>query len=207
MRPILGIADYGVGNLKSVSNMLSRLGIENFISSRVAEFERATHLVLPGVGAFDAGVKNLKERGLDAFFRDAAARKDRPILGICLGMHLMMESSDEGTEAGLALFRGRCLRFDPEKIGEKVPHMGWADVSPTRPSEIWRGLETEARFYFAHSYHVVPDDPSVVLARADYGLGFVAAIQRGCVTGVQFHPEKSHRFGFTLLKNFSESAA
>lgn len=207
MRPILGIADYGLGNLKSVANMLSRLEIRNFIADAPRALDAATHLILPGVGAFDAGMQNLRDRGLDAYFRAAAARADRPILGICLGMQLLMESSAEGAEPGLGLFRGGVARFDPAAIQAKVPHMGWADVSFARPSPLSAGLAEEARFYFAHSYHAVPADPGDVLARADYGRGFVAAVERGNLAGVQFHPEKSHRFGFAILRNFAGRAA
>jgi glutamine amidotransferase len=159
--------------------------------------------VLPGVGAFDRGVERLRATGWWEPILDFAAA-GKQVLGVCLGMQLLGESSEEGSARGLGLLRARSVRFPAEVDGRrlKVPHMGWNEVRALREAPLLGGLETEARFYFAHSYRLVCDDPTDVVAVAEYGGQLAAYVRRGAVQGVQFHPEKSHRFGLRLFKNF-----
>jgi glutamine amidotransferase len=203
MTPV--IVDYGMGNLGSILNMLKHVGVDSMISAEPAEIEAAGKLILPGVGAFDNGMKNLAERGLVPLLRqrvDAGV----PILGICLGAQLLFERSEEGVLPGLGWIRGQVTRFAfPE--GErrlKVPHMGWNVVESRQPSPLFEGASGEQRFYFVHSYYMSCADERDVLSTTPYGQTFVSGVQRGNVYGVQFHPEKSHKFGMRLLKNFAE---
>lgn len=201
------IVDYGMGNLGSIANMLRKAGAEARIASAADEVARAGKLVLPGVGAFDAGMRNLEERGLLPALRERALGAKVPVLGICLGMQLFCRSSEEGSREGLGWFDARCVRFRfPEGAApRKVPHMGWNTVAAVRESALFRGMPPVPRFYFVHSFHVVCRDPGDVLATTDYGIPFASAVGRGNLLGVQFHPEKSHSFGMRLLRNFAEA--
>ncbi len=199
---LVSIVDYGVGNLGSIRNMLQKIGFDVAFVSTPAGVVSAENLILPGVGAFDHGMAALVERGLAQPLRQRAAAA-APILGICLGMQLLGRGSEEGSSPGLGIIDGACVRFRfPVGSRLKVPHMGWNELAPKRFSPLLAGLESGARFYFTHSYRFVCDDPSDVLAVADHGGEFTAVVQRGSTFGVQFHPEKSHRFGMSLLKNF-----
>ena len=202
---MISVVDYGVANLGSILNMLHKAGAQAEAVSTPDAIARAEKLILPGVGAFDHGMAALSERGLAEALKKRVACASVPLLGICLGMQLLGNSSEEGSLAGLGLIDGRCARF---RFGDerplKVPHMGWNVLAPKRASPLFKGLEENARFYFVHSYHLVCADASDVLATAHYGIEFTAVVQRGNVWGVQFHPEKSHRFGMTLLRNFAE---
>lgn len=201
-RPI-SIVDYGVANLGSIRNMLRKLGLEAELVSTPAGVERASKIILPGIGAFDHGMNELAQRGLVEPLRAKATQERVPFLGICLGMQLMGHGSEEGTRPGLDLIAGTCVRFRfPPGHALKVPHMGWNEPVPKRPSRLLQGLDAGARFYFTHSFHLVCDDPADVLAAAVHGSEFTAMIERGNVMGVQFHPEKSHRYGMTVLRNF-----
>lgn len=205
---MIAILDYGLGNLGSIQNMLRFIGAKCRITADPSEIDAADKLILPGVGKFDAGMSMLVERGLDASVHRAAA-EGRPVLGICLGMQLLGEASEEGELPGLGLVPFRCIRFDfvgmdREAEALKVPHMGWDVVDFSKPSPLVEGVEGRQRYYFVHAYRAVCDDPSDVLMTCEYGVKFAAAVSRGCVYGVQFHPEKSHDFGITLLKNFAE---
>jgi glutamine amidotransferase len=164
-----------------------------------------TRLILPGVGAFGAGMNQLRAQDLVEPIRDAVAA-GTPTLGICVGMQFLFETSDEmGDHAGLGLLKGRVTRF-PSHAELKVPHMGWNQLTPTRESAVTAGLEPGSYAYFVHSYYCAPDDPSDVLLTCDYGFPFAAAVQRGNLYGVQFHPEKSQRTGLQILANFVEAA-
>lgn len=202
---MIHIVDYGVGNCGSIANMLSYLGIENRISNDPKEILGAERLILPGVGAFDAGMQNLEERGLLEPLRQAIRERQTPILGICLGMQLLCAGSEEGRRPGLGVIDAHCVRFDPAATPApiKVPHMGWAELDIVRPGRLFPE-KAYARFYFVHSYHVVCAQPGDVAARALHGISFTAAIERGSVFGVQFHPEKSHRFGMRVLRTFAD---
>lgn len=203
---MITLIDYGVGNLGSIQNMLKKLGAESAIASDIATIERATKLILPGVGAFDAGMGQLNASGLRPALDAAALGRKVPVAGICLGMQLMTEGSEEGRLPGLGWVPARTVRFVPT-AGEtlKVPHMGWSVVSPAKPSPALDFLEGESRFYFVHSYHVACCNRADALLQAQYGsVAFDAAFERDNILGFQFHPEKSHRFGMALLKAFLE---
>jgi glutamine amidotransferase len=199
--PGVSILDYGVGNLGSICNMFRKLAVPVAVATTPAEVDAAQRLILPGVGAFDHGMQALMARGLVDPIR-AAADRGTPLLGICLGMQLLAGSSAEGQMSGLGLVNGRCERFiaTPENP-IRVPHMGWNTVSMARASELFPDDGREWRFYFTHSYHLV-GDPADVVGRCVHGVEFTAAIARKNVMGVQFHPEKSHRFGMELLRHF-----
>lgn len=200
------IIDYGVGNLGSILNMLKRVGAPAIVSSEPDAIRAADRLILPGVGAFDTGMRNLAERELIPVLEERALGDRVPVLGLCLGAQLLTERSEEGSLPGLGWIPGETVAFalDPADTHLKVPHMGWSTVRLPRPLPLFEGLEEEARFYFVHSYHLSCPDPEHVLAYAEHGDEFPAAIGAGNVLGVQFHPEKSHRFGMRLLKNFAE---
>lgn len=201
---MISVVDYGVANLASMLNMLRKVGVEAERVGTPRELESARKIILPGIGAFDQGMVTLRERGL----LDALRRKVRdegvPILGVCLGMQMLGQGSEEGREAGLGLIDATCRRFrPPECAALKVPHMGWNTVAPRGSNPLLDGLDEQSRFYFVHSYYVVCGDPADELAYSRYGQDFTSAVARGNIYGVQFHPEKSHRFGMALLRNFA----
>jgi imidazole glycerol-phosphate synthase subunit HisH len=199
------VIDYGMGNLGSVLNMIRRVGGDARASSNAEEVRSAEKLILPGVGAFDAGVSALRNSGLGEAIRYAVGHNGALLLGICLGMQLLLESSEEGVLPGLALAPGRVRRFQVESQGLRVPHMGWNVVRPKRPSKLLDVGAEEQRFYFVHSYFAECDDEKDVAGVTHYGQDFTSALERGSVLGVQFHPEKSHRFGMAVLKRFLEA--
>lgn len=205
---MISIVDYGMGNSGSIINMLRRIGAESRRAATPAEIETAERLILPGVGAFDNGMQRLGALGMLPALR-ARVAAGTPILGICLGMQLFAEASDEGGERGLGWIRGRVRRLEPRAPADRlpIPHMGWATVELRRQSPLFAELPAGPRFYFAHSYHVDCADPADVLAVADYGGEFVAAVARGPVVGVQFHPEKSLRWGMHLMERFAAQEA
>jgi len=201
------ILDYGMGNIGSVLNMLRKIKAPAKISTRAEDILAADKLILPGVGAFDTGMRHLQNSGTFEAINQKVLSEKIPTLGICLGMQLMMHSSDEGNMPGLGWIEGKTVRFrfkgDVNKL--KVPHMGWNTASIRDYASIFKGLEgREARFYFVHSYHVVCDQEENVLATTQHGYEFASAIRLGNIVGTQFHPEKSHKFGMRLLKNFAE---
>jgi imidazole glycerol-phosphate synthase subunit HisH len=199
------VVDYGMGNVASVLNMLRRIGTEATMSGDPDILARASRLILPGVGAFDAGMRNLRSRGLLGVLRQRVLMDGVPVLGICLGMQLLTEGSEEGGLDGLGWIPGRTVRFrfeDGHKL--KVPHIGWNYVRSAGTNPLVNDAD-RARFYFVHGYHVVCRDEADVAATARYGFEFACAVQRENVFGVQFHPEKSHRFGMTLLDRFVHS--
>jgi imidazole glycerol-phosphate synthase subunit HisH len=199
----IGILDYGVGNVGSLLNMFRRLDLEAHVVSTPDALARVPRLVLAGVGAFDHARRELTARGLTEPL-SAYAASGRPLLGICLGMQLLVDSSDEGKLPGLGYIPGKCMRLDPPiELDLRVPHMGWNSIIPDRGSDLFRGLDDMSRFYFAHSFFVGCHDDSNVLAWTDYGGKFPSMIARDNIVGAQFHPEKSHAFGMTLLENWS----
>ncbi len=206
MSKMIDIIDYDMGNLASIKNMLHKIGCNDVIISREKEdILGADKLILPGVGAFEQGVKNLKRFDLFDAIKEAVERRRTPILGICLGMQLLGRKSEEGNPIdGLSLIPFDTIRFrlNPEY---KIPHMGWNDVKIAKCNALVQGLdEGIQRFYFVHSYHAKCDDESDILMTCNYGYDFAAAVSRGNVYGVQFHPEKSHMYGMNLLKNYVE---
>lgn len=200
---MIAIIDYGLGNLGSIGNMMKVIGVKSVITSDQTEIEKADKIILPGVGAFDAGMKNLEERNLIDFLCQQA-EKGKPILGICLGMQLLGRKSEEGKCSGLGLIPFDNIRFRiPEETPLKVPHMGWDIVTFKQESPLLKGIQGRQRYYFVHSYHARCDREDNVLMTCDYGYEFCAAVVMDNIYGVQFHPEKSHDFGMKLLENFA----
>lgn len=201
---MVSVVDYGVANIGSLLNMLRRSGEEVRAVADPAEVLSAEKLILPGVGAFDNGMRHLREQGLAEPVVEAVTEHDIPLLGICLGMQLLGRGSEEGNEPGLGLVPAVSVRFRfPEGSPFKVPHQGWNKLSLRRPTSLVDEQDPQTRFYFSHSYHLVCDSDDDVLATADYGGPFTAMVQRRGLHGAQFHPEKSHVYGMRLLKTFA----
>ena len=198
------IVDYGVGNLGAIPNMLDRLGSAAIITRDPKLLSQAERIILPGVGAFGAGMRNLQEWNLIEVLDKRIRRDAVPALGLCLGMQLLFERSEESEMPGLGWLRGQVVRFRSTGVDRElpVPHMGWSDLSIARSTALLDGLGDEVRYYFAHSYHAEPADAEDIVATADYRYEFTAVVQRGNIYGAQFHPEKSHRFGLRLFENF-----
>ena len=205
---MISIVDYGMGNLGSIANMLRYIGKSCEITSDPEQLNRAEKLILPGVGAFDSAMQNICDAGLKEALDHVALRRKIPVLGICLGMQLLTNGSEEGVLPGLGWIDAQTLAFRGRVPSQyKVPHMGWNVVrSLQSDAALLKGLyeEDEVRFYFVHSYFVEVAQKSENLLSSEYGVSFDAAINKDNIFGVQFHPEKSHRFGMTLLKNFAE---
>lgn len=200
----VSIVDYGMGNIGSLINMFRRIGVQCEVVSDVGSIARARKIMLPGVGAFGAAMGRIDELELRKVLRAKALDEQVPFMGICLGMQLMTRSSEESPGVkGLDLIPADTLRF-PRALGLKVPHMGWNEVTVSRPTVLTTALPPEPRFYFVHSYYVQADDPADVMLRCYYGHKFDAGLNRGNIFGAQFHPEKSHKFGIALLKGFAE---
>lgn len=199
---MVAIVDYGLGNLGSIANMLRVIGEKSVITDNKEQIRNADRIILPGVGSFDAGIKNLEDRALIEFLKEQA-KEGKPILGICLGMQLLGRKSEEGEQTGLSLIPFDNIRFRvPEKSGLRVPHMGWDIVKFQQESPLLEGIKGIQRYYFVHSYHAVCDDRRNVMMTCEYGYEFAAAVSEKNVYGVQFHPEKSHDFGLNILENF-----
>jgi glutamine amidotransferase len=200
---MITIIDYGMGNLGSVVNMLRRVEVECEVTGDPARIASASRILLPGVGAFDAAMERIDAAGIRPVLDDKALRQRVPVLGICLGMQLLTRGSEEGMQPGLGWIPADTRRL-PGDLGIKIPHMGWNVAERTRPCALTERLDGEIRFYFVHSYCVQTDDPRDTVLRTRYGVDFAAAVQRDNIMGAQFHPEKSHRFGMQLLRNFAE---
>ncbi len=201
---MITIVDYTLGNLNSVANMIRHVGSQCRITNDPDEVVRAEKLLLPGVGAFDRGMEALHESGIAEALSVAVLERRVPILGICLGMQLMTKRSEEGRLPGLGWLDADVVKFRfPEGAGLKIPHMGWNTLSIRHDNPLIRPADRQ-RFYFVHSYHVVCSNQSDVLATCGYGYDFVAAFAHNNIFGAQFHPEKSHRFGMAVMRNFLE---
>lgn len=198
------IIDYGLGNSRSIQNMLIRENIETVITSDIDCVKAAERLILPGVGHFQYGMKQLRQRGLLSLLSNRVLCEKTPILGICLGAQLLGYSSEEGSSPGLGWIKMKTVAFDRSRLSraDKVPHMGWAETRHTS-HPLFDGLEEPARFYYVHSYHFCCVDPGSVISTAQHGYSFPTGVANGNILGVQFHPEKSHAFGRRLLANFA----
>ena len=202
MSGIIAVVDYGAGNLRSVRNALEHVGARVLTARTPAELENADKIVLPGVGAFGAGMAALRRAGFEAPLKEAA-RAGVPLFGICLGLQYLFERSDEmGDHTGLGLLRGRVTRFPAE--GPKVPHIGWNQLHIRREHPLLAGVPSGAYAYFVHSYYARPADPEDVLAETDYGIAFASVVARDNLFGIQPHPEKSQAVGLRILRNFVE---
>jgi glutamine amidotransferase len=200
------IIDYGVGNVASIANMLKKGDFASELTGDPHRIAAAEKLLLPGVGAFDTAALKLRETGLGELIIERA-QAGVPVLGVCLGMQLLLDGSEEGVERGLGLIPGRVRRF-PRSVGDeslRVPHMGWNTVHRVHHPEVLPSVQDEDRFYFVHSYFVDPEDEADTLATTTHGVTFASIVSRGNVTGVQFHPEKSHRMGLRLLTDFARA--
>jgi glutamine amidotransferase len=200
----IAIVDYGMANLRSVQKAFEHVGARAEIISKPEEVEKFDKNVLPGVGAFRDAVVTLRETGLASPILQHIER-GRAFLGICLGLQMLFDVGyEDGEHRGLGVFRGKCIRFDvDEKLGLKVPHMGWNQLDVQRASPLFRELPNQSSVYFVHGYHVVPEDSSIIATTTDYGRPFVSSIWRDNVVATQFHPEKSQKVGLKILSNFA----
>ncbi len=204
---MIAILDYGMGNIASIRNMMRRVGGDAVITSDLESVEELSGIILPGVGAFDNAMQKLNASGIADTLRDFVLERKTPFLGVCLGMQLLFESSEEGKLPGLGFIGGQVRRFKgPEfHAGKlKIPHMGWNVVRPRDDAALFVGLDQEPRFYFVHSYHAVCADDNDIAATCNYGYEFTCSVNRDNIYAAQFHPEKSHRFGMKVFENFME---
>ncbi len=199
------IVDYGLGNLASVLNMFKKIGVKDVVISKNQNvIEKADKLLLPGVGAFDAGMNNLENSGLIPLLNKKVIEEKIPILGICLGMQLLTKKSEEGIKPGLGWIDAETVKFNPDpSLKLKVPNMGWAYIDVKRQNELLNNA-TKSRFYFVHSYHVKCLDPQQSIATSNFGIDFTCSVNKDNIYGTQFHPEKSLKFGMKVLENFSK---
>ena len=202
---MIGVINYGLGNIEAFANIYRRLKIDIRIIHNPGDFDGVSKLILPGVGAFDWAMTRLANSGLGGPLEELVVEERKPILGVCVGMQMMGNRSEEGIQSGLGWIRGSVHRFTRSGTSKRLhlPNMGWNDVSPKSRSALFAGLESNARFYFLHSYYFKVQDSDDVAAEADYGRNFTAAISYENIHGVQFHPEKSHDWGIRLLENFA----
>jgi len=203
---MIRIIDYGLGNIQAFLNVYKRLNIPAAVARNADELEGAERLILPGVGSFDHAMELLQRSGMRESLDDMVLNRSIPVLGVCVGMQIMAERSEEGVLPGLGWIRAsvRRLRGTEGKSLLRLPHMGWNDVVPLASSSLFAGLDNDVRFYFLHSYYFDCESSGTALAETDYGLRFTCAVHLHNIYGVQFHPEKSHQYGTRLLQNFSE---
>jgi glutamine amidotransferase len=205
---MIAIVDYGLGNISAFVNVYNRLNIPVMVASQSNQLLEATKLILPGVGSFDFAMQQLNESGMRETLDELVLKEKIPVLGICVGMQMLANSSEEGILPGLGWIDGKVVRFDPStfKHPASIPHMGWNDVVPVTTTSLFQNLEHDARFYFLHSYYFCCNRQKDIIATTDYGIQFTCAVGSENIFGVQFHPEKSHGWGVQLLKNFALSS-
>lgn len=203
---MITIVDYGLGNIHAFLNVYKRLKIDACVAQSSTEIEKAEKLILPGVGAFDYAMSMLNKSGMRDSLDKKVLIEKVPVLGICVGMQMMANSSDEGKLAGLGWIDGEVKLFDTEQIiyKTKLPHMGWNQIEPKEDIPIFNQLHTGDRFYFLHSYYMLCHNPNQAIASVQYGMNVTCAVQNENIFGVQFHPEKSHQNGVQLLNNFAQ---
>lgn len=201
------IVDYGMGNLGSIQNMLKKVGESSKVSSDIQDIGNASKLLLPGVGSFDNAMHNLKTLNLIETLKHKVQEEGTPILGICLGMQLLTKGSEEGLSEGLGFIDAYSEKFDFRKLEtvHPIPHMGWNRVKIQKQSRLFNTITQRNRFYFVHSYAIRCNQQEDILTTSKYGYEFVSSFERDNVLGCQFHPEKSHKFGINLFKNFVEN--
>ncbi len=203
---MITIIDYKTGNLGSIQNILKRIGEDSVVTSDKNVIADAKKLILPGVGSFDTGMRNLKELDLIDVLNQKVIAENIPVLGICLGMQLLSAGSEEGILPGLGWINANTKRFNFEDTTEyKIPHMGWNHITIIKESKLLRDMYDDARFYFVHSFYLNVNDPGDILTSSTYEIEFTSSVEKGNIMGVQFHPEKSHKFGIKLLKNFVDN--
>jgi len=201
---MIAIIDYAMGNLGSVKNILKRIGVPSEITNDAQRIRNAQKIILPGVGSFNSGMQNLSKGGLDELLSELVLIEKIPILGICLGAQLMLNGSEEGHCKGLSFVPGNVVKFNNDNSNLRVPHMGWTHVQRLKSCGLTDQLPVEPRFYFVHSYHFKMENKKDELLQSEYIYPFCSAFQQDHIMGVQFHPEKSHKFGMALLRNFTE---
>ena len=200
---MLVILEYGIGNINSISNMLRKIGVQSTVTNDPVLIGKADKIILPGVGHFDYCMKQIRKQDFFPILQSKVCEDRTSILGVCVGCQMLFQGSEEGTEPGLGWLKGKVVKFDNTRLTskQKIPHMSWSDVSVKTQSPLYLGL-ADPRFYFVHSFHVHPDNYSIVSAECNYGYDFPASVEDNNIFGVQFHPEKSHHFGMTLYRNF-----
>lgn len=203
---MISIVNYGLGNIQAFANIYNKLDIPVRIASTADDLKDSEKIILPGVGAFDWAMTRLNQSGMLPLLNELVIEKKVPVLGICVGMQIMADTSEEGVLTGLGWIRGKVKRFNESSFTQKtrLPHMGWNDVSPKHAGGLFKELETGAPFYFLHSYYFSPESNNDVLATTDYNGIYASSVCHEKIFGVQFHPEKSHGWGIQLLKNFAE---
>jgi imidazole glycerol-phosphate synthase subunit HisH len=203
---LITILDYGLGNVLAFQNVFKRINVPVKVAATPRELDGATKLILPGVGHFDHAMTLFNGSGLREPVTERVRGRGMPVIGICVGMQMLAQASEEGELSGLGWVPGQVRKFDPNllKHSTRLPHMGWNDVTPTRQTSLFNQLEGDARFYFLHTYYFDTAGPAEQIAVAQYGRPFACAVNAGNVWGVQFHPEKSHHWGSRLLQNFAE---
>lgn len=203
---MITLIDYGVGNINAFANVYKRLNIETKIAKTAEDLQFAEKIILPGVGSFDYAMDRLNRSGMRDRLDELVLGDKIPVVGICVGMQMMANRSDEGSSEGLKWIDADVLKFDPAliKYVTKLPHMGWNDVIPTKPNKLFTSLEKDSLFYFLHSYYFKCNSSEDTIAVSDYGELFTAAVNHENVYGIQFHPEKSHHYGEILLNNFAQ---
>ncbi len=195
------IIDLNLGNLGSIQNMLKKINTKSLISNKKIDILKAQKFILPGVGSFDTGLNNIENLGIKKILKKRVLLDKVPILGICLGMQMLLESSEEGKKKGLGLVKGKVIKFR-KNIGLKIPHMGWNRVKTNEQSLLTKNLNKNFKFYFVHSYHVLLKKDAKSILLTEYGDIFTSAFEKHNIFGVQFHPEKSHKYGMQIFKNF-----
>jgi len=203
---LIGIVDYGSGNIQAIANIYNRLNVPFQVLNQPDSLKKANHLILPGVGAFDAAMRELNDSGLREALDIEVLIKKKPVLGVCVGMQILAESSEEGGLPGLGWITGKVRKFDVAKLKEKpfLPHMGWNTVEQKMEHSIFKDIDHELGFYFVHSYYFEPSQQENILGTSFYGESFAAAVFNNQIFGMQFHPEKSHSNGVRLLSNFAK---
>lgn len=200
------IVDYNVCNLDSVARAVLYCGGNPVITNNVKDLETATHIILPGVGSFRQGIENIRKLGLDKVLEDQVLKNKIPLLGICLGMQLLATSGTEGGESfGLNFIPGKVIKLEKKVESERIPHIGWNEIFFSKKSKLFENIMPCKDFYFVHSYHFVCQDQNDILSITPYCGGFISAIEKDNIFGVQFHPEKSQDIGFKVIKNFLDA--